>query len=349
MITGPNGTGKTSVLEAIVYLGTRRSFRGAPAEALVRTGADRRHRAGRGAGDDAAPTLVEAEIAPAGRSRTRVNRKTVSAPQGPGRGHAVHHLLPRGPGHRRRRPQGPAGPARRRAGPARRRGGPGGRRDRAGAAPAGRAAAPGRAGGSATRWPTHARRVGPAPGRRRQGARGGPGAPGGRPRAAGGGEPTTAWPAWTERRRWCARHYQRSWDGRPARGAGGQPDRRSAARGQHGRPAPRRPASCCSRAARPARTPHRASSAAWRWPCAWPSTSWSRTVPTCARPCSSTTSSPSSTRCGAGRWWPSSDGPVDPHHGGAPARGDRRGRGGPGRPDLVPVTAPATATGPRRG
>ena len=38
-ITGDNGTGKTSVLEALAYLGTRRSFRGAPPDAMVRTGA----------------------------------------------------------------------------------------------------------------------------------------------------------------------------------------------------------------------------------------------------------------------------------------------------------------------
>jgi DNA replication and repair protein RecF len=75
VITGPNGTGKTSVLEALVYLGTQRSFRGAPREAMVRTGAPRAivraelHHT-------AAPTLVEAEIVPAGRSRTQVNRKT---------------------------------------------------------------------------------------------------------------------------------------------------------------------------------------------------------------------------------------------------------------------------------
>jgi DNA replication and repair protein RecF len=80
VITGANGTGKTSVLEALAYLGTRRSFRGAPAEALVRTGADsaivRAELAvPSGAG---APTLVEAEIAPAGRGRARVNRKAVS-------------------------------------------------------------------------------------------------------------------------------------------------------------------------------------------------------------------------------------------------------------------------------
>ena len=74
VITGPNGTGKTSVLEAMVYLGTQRSFRGAPREALVRTGCSRaivraelQH--------DASPQLVEAEVVPGGRSRTQVNRK----------------------------------------------------------------------------------------------------------------------------------------------------------------------------------------------------------------------------------------------------------------------------------
>jgi DNA replication and repair protein RecF len=78
VITGPNGTGKTSVLEALVYLGTQRSFRGAPREAMVRTGASRaivraesRH--------DTSPTLVEAEIVLAGRSRTQVNRKVAQA------------------------------------------------------------------------------------------------------------------------------------------------------------------------------------------------------------------------------------------------------------------------------
>jgi DNA replication and repair protein RecF len=73
-ITGANGTGKTSVLEALAYLGTRRSFRGAPPEAMVRTGAES---AIVRAQFDTPETsvLVEAEIKPAGRSRTRVNRK----------------------------------------------------------------------------------------------------------------------------------------------------------------------------------------------------------------------------------------------------------------------------------
>ena len=77
VITGPNGTGKTSVLEALAYLGTRRSFRGAPPEAMVRTGTERAIvRAELDKVDS--PTLVEAEILPAGRSRSQVNRKAVA-------------------------------------------------------------------------------------------------------------------------------------------------------------------------------------------------------------------------------------------------------------------------------
>jgi len=77
VITGPNGTGKTSVLEAIAYLGTRRSFRGAPPEAMVRSGTERA--IVRAQIDNAdSPALVEAEILPVGRSRTRVNRKAVA-------------------------------------------------------------------------------------------------------------------------------------------------------------------------------------------------------------------------------------------------------------------------------
>ena len=77
VITGPNGTGKTSVLEALAYLGTRRSFRGAPPEAMVRTGAESAIVRAELDGADS-PTLVEAEILPAGRSRTQVNRKSVN-------------------------------------------------------------------------------------------------------------------------------------------------------------------------------------------------------------------------------------------------------------------------------
>jgi DNA replication and repair protein RecF len=77
VITGPNGTGKTSVLEAMVYLGTQRSFRGAPREALIRTGAERAIVRAEWHGE-LSPTLIEAEIVSVGRSRTMVNRKSVS-------------------------------------------------------------------------------------------------------------------------------------------------------------------------------------------------------------------------------------------------------------------------------
>jgi len=77
VITGPNGTGKTSVLEALAYLGLRRSFRGAPPEAMVRTGTESAIVRAELDGPDS-PTLVEAQILPAGRSRTRVNRKAVN-------------------------------------------------------------------------------------------------------------------------------------------------------------------------------------------------------------------------------------------------------------------------------
>lgn len=77
VITGPNGAGKTSVLEALAYLGMRRSFRGAPPEAMVRTGAGSAIVRAEIVRPDS-PVLVEAEILPGGRSRSRVNRKSVT-------------------------------------------------------------------------------------------------------------------------------------------------------------------------------------------------------------------------------------------------------------------------------
>jgi DNA replication and repair protein RecF len=76
VITGANGTGKTSLLEAVAYLATQRSFRGTPRELIVRRGCDRaivradlRH--------DELPVLVEAELQRVGRSRLQVNRQPV--------------------------------------------------------------------------------------------------------------------------------------------------------------------------------------------------------------------------------------------------------------------------------
>lgn len=74
---GANGQGKTNLLEAVGYLATLSSFRGAPSEALVRQGASTaavRAEIVR----DGRELLVEAEIAPAGRSRVQVNRQRLS-------------------------------------------------------------------------------------------------------------------------------------------------------------------------------------------------------------------------------------------------------------------------------
>ena len=40
VVVGDNGQGKTNLAEALAYLATLASFRGAPPEALVRVGAD---------------------------------------------------------------------------------------------------------------------------------------------------------------------------------------------------------------------------------------------------------------------------------------------------------------------
>lgn len=73
-IVGANAAGKTSLLEAIGWLTTLSSFRGAPTEALVRTGADRAIVRAQGEREGRS-LLIEAEIARAGRDRVQVNRQ----------------------------------------------------------------------------------------------------------------------------------------------------------------------------------------------------------------------------------------------------------------------------------
>jgi DNA replication and repair protein RecF len=74
VIAGDNGEGKTSLLEALGWAATARSFRGVPDAALVRSGADAAylrvsvHEAER-------EQLLEAEIRLAGRNRVRLNRQ----------------------------------------------------------------------------------------------------------------------------------------------------------------------------------------------------------------------------------------------------------------------------------
>jgi DNA replication and repair protein RecF len=73
VVSGANGEGKTSLLEALGWAATARSFRGVPDAALVRSGADAAyvrvtvHETDR-------EQLLEAEIRVAGRNRVRLNR-----------------------------------------------------------------------------------------------------------------------------------------------------------------------------------------------------------------------------------------------------------------------------------
>ncbi|MFN2608304.1 MAG: DNA replication/repair protein RecF [Acidimicrobiales bacterium] len=76
VVVGPNGAGKTNLLEAVGYLADLASFRGAPAEALVRAGCASAVVRGQGArgGRD---LRLEAEIRPNGRGRVALNRQPV--------------------------------------------------------------------------------------------------------------------------------------------------------------------------------------------------------------------------------------------------------------------------------
>jgi DNA replication and repair protein RecF len=74
-VVGRNGQGKTNLAEALAYLSTLGSFRGAPDEALVRMGAETAIIRAWVVQDDDREVLVEAEINRAGRNRLLVNRQ----------------------------------------------------------------------------------------------------------------------------------------------------------------------------------------------------------------------------------------------------------------------------------
>ena len=76
-LLGANGQGKTNIMEAVGYLATLSSFRGAPTEALVRHGADSAIVRAEGEREGRA-LLIEAEISPTGRSRVQVNRQRLT-------------------------------------------------------------------------------------------------------------------------------------------------------------------------------------------------------------------------------------------------------------------------------
>lgn len=74
VIVGSNGEGKTNLLEAIGYLATLSSFRGAPGDALIRSGCGSAVVRAEGERDERA-LLIEAELSPSGRDRVQVNRQ----------------------------------------------------------------------------------------------------------------------------------------------------------------------------------------------------------------------------------------------------------------------------------
>jgi DNA replication and repair protein RecF len=73
-ILGSNGQGKTNLLEALGYLATLDSFRGAPPEALIRSGATTAVIRAEGAAESR-ELLLEAELALGGRGRVYVNKQ----------------------------------------------------------------------------------------------------------------------------------------------------------------------------------------------------------------------------------------------------------------------------------
>ena len=76
VITGPNGSGKTNLLEATAYLSSLQSFRGSPKEAMVRRGATEAILRAQTVVEGRSMT-IEAELSATGRSRTLVNRQAV--------------------------------------------------------------------------------------------------------------------------------------------------------------------------------------------------------------------------------------------------------------------------------
>lgn len=75
-IVGPNGSGKTNIVEATAWLATMRSFRGAPTDALIQRGAERAVARAQ-LRSDGRELLLEAELPRTGRARIQMNRQRV--------------------------------------------------------------------------------------------------------------------------------------------------------------------------------------------------------------------------------------------------------------------------------
>ena len=76
-LLGANGEGKTNVMEAVGYLATLSSFRGAPTDALVRHGASAAVVRAEGEREGRS-LLIEAEINAGGRGRVQVNKQRLA-------------------------------------------------------------------------------------------------------------------------------------------------------------------------------------------------------------------------------------------------------------------------------
>ena len=74
-VIGDNGQGKTNLAEALAFLATLSSFRSAPSDALVRVGADTAVIRATVVEDGGRESLIEIELAMAGRNRVQVNRQ----------------------------------------------------------------------------------------------------------------------------------------------------------------------------------------------------------------------------------------------------------------------------------
>jgi DNA replication and repair protein RecF len=74
-VLGRNGQGKTNLAEALAYLATLSSFRGAPPDALVRVGADSGVIRATVREDDGREVLIEAELSRVGRNRVQINKQ----------------------------------------------------------------------------------------------------------------------------------------------------------------------------------------------------------------------------------------------------------------------------------
>ncbi len=77
-VVGDNGQGKTNLAESLAYLATLDSFRGAPADSMIRSGAQSAIVRAEVRHDDGRDVLIEAEISRSGPNRVLVNRQRLA-------------------------------------------------------------------------------------------------------------------------------------------------------------------------------------------------------------------------------------------------------------------------------